>query len=405
MAASSFLDSEATFVQQSKEAGLSEQWIESLKTNGVATFAKLSFSISSPGTVATDDQINRFLGQMRPGVAPSISDMAAFKRILFESQTLMMHSFKATARGDDAAPKRMSAPERDSRLARQRNTLKGLDISGPLEPSHALYDMCAAMIEKNEIAYISPTKCLSRQQELMGSKPEKEIQLDSSKTALIVKEHSGVSEISISSDLSLYQALQRRTLALDLVGLATYDVMRKWIDRLFALYSESPAPGLQKVAQAQLLRADRQAFVRMSELFTGSLKAAVGAGRPLDAFIEKMESDMTVTYFMLPVPSSASSASAADKQEKDTKRPSNTGGKGNPAPKRFQKGSTKGNSKGKKRDPIPQQLKGMHSRTLQGEPICFGYNLGICKQGSACPRKQVCAVPNCYKNHPQTEHQ
>ena len=64
----------------------------------------------------------------------------------------MMHTFKAKARGDDATPKRMSARERDSRLAKQRNEVKGLDISGPLEPSHALYDMCAAMIEKNEIA-------------------------------------------------------------------------------------------------------------------------------------------------------------------------------------------------------------------------------------------------------------
>ena len=405
MAVASFLDSEATFVQQAKEAGLSAEWIDSLKTSGVATFAKLSFAITSPGTVASDDQINRFLGQMRHGVAPSISDMAAFKRILFESQTLMMHSFKATARGEDSAPKRMSAPERDSRLARQRTTLKGLDISGPLEPSHALYDMCAAMIEKNEIAYISPTKCLSRQQELMGSKPEKEIQLDASKTALIVKEQSGVNEISISSDLSLYQALQRRTLAFDLVGLATYDVMRKWIDRLFALYSQAPAPGFQKVSQAQLLRADRQAFVRMSELFTGSLKAAMGTVRPLDTYLEKMESDMTVTYFMLPVPSSQSSSQSVDKQEKDTKRPTAPGTKGNPSPKKFQKGASKGSSKGKKRDPIPQQLKGMHSRTPQGEPICFGYNLGTCKQGASCPRKHVCAVPNCYKNHPQTEHQ
>ena len=153
MAASSYLDSEATFSQQAKEAGLSEPWIDALKTNAVATFAKLSFAVTSPGVVATDDQINRFLGNMRVGVAPSIADMAAFKRILFGSQTLMMHSFKATARGDDAAPKKLSAPERDARLERQRQQLTGLDIAGPLEPSHTLYDLCASMIEKNEIAY------------------------------------------------------------------------------------------------------------------------------------------------------------------------------------------------------------------------------------------------------------
>ena len=106
MASSSLLDSEATFAQQSTEAGLGELWIEALKANSLATFAKLSFAITSPGVVVTDDQINTILGTMRRGVAPSIADLAAFKRVLFESQTLMMHSFKSTARGEDATPRK-----------------------------------------------------------------------------------------------------------------------------------------------------------------------------------------------------------------------------------------------------------------------------------------------------------
>jgi hypothetical protein len=266
------------------------------------------------------------------------------------------------------------------------------------------------MIQRNEIAYINPNRCLSRQQELMGAKPEKEIQLDATKTSLVVKEQSTHAEINISSDLALYQALQRRTLAMDLTGLASYEVMRKWIDRMFALYAQSPAPGFQKVTQAQLLRADRQAFVRFSEQFTGSLKSYAGAGRPLDPFIEKLESDMTVTYFMLPIPvSHGQSASSGDKVDKDKKWPeAPSGNKGQTGGNKFQKGTSKGaqkGSKGKKRDPVPQSLKGMYSRTPQGDPICFGYNLGSCKQGDSCPRKHVCAVPGCYKAQPQSEHQ
>ena len=149
--------------------------------------------------MATDDQITRFLGDLRPGVAPTIADRSAFKRILFESQTLMMHSFKATAKGEEALPKKLSAPERQARLERQRQELRGLDIQGPLEPSHALYDLCASMIEKNEVSCINPSKCLSRQQELMGTKPEKEIQLDSTKTALVVKEQNTTAEINMTS--------------------------------------------------------------------------------------------------------------------------------------------------------------------------------------------------------------
>ena len=237
------LDSEATFTQQAEEAGLSDVWLDALKHSSLATFAKLSFAVTSPGVVASDAQITAFLNDIRPNAAPTIADRAAFKRILFESQTLMMHSFKAVARGEESASKKLSAPERQARLERQRAQLSGLDISGPLEPSHALYDLCAGMIEKNEVMYISPSKCLSRQQELMGTKPEKEIQLDSTKTALVVKEQATVAEINITSDLSLHQAMQRRSLAMDLTGLVSYDIMRKWVDKLFSLYSQPPAPG------------------------------------------------------------------------------------------------------------------------------------------------------------------
>ena len=99
MASASFLDSEATFAQQAGDAGLSEAWVDALRTGTLAIFAKLSFAVTSPGVVAKGDQITRFLGDLRPGVAPTLADSSAFKRILFESQTLMMHSFKATARG------------------------------------------------------------------------------------------------------------------------------------------------------------------------------------------------------------------------------------------------------------------------------------------------------------------
>ena len=409
MATASILDSEATFVRQAEDAGLDQPWIEALQQNGVATFGKLSFAITSPGTVATDEQITRFLNTLRGGAAATIAELSAFKRLVFESQTLMMHSFKSTAKGDESAPKKMAAPEREARIARQREQLRGLDISGPLEPAHLLYDLCATMIERNEVAYINPNKCLSRQQELTGAKPEREIQLDATKTSLVVKEQNSSAEINISSDLALYQALQRRTLAMDLTGLASYEVMRKWVDRLFALYAQAPAPGFQKVTQAQLLRADRQAFVRISEQFKGSLKSMTAAGYPLDPFLEKLDSDMTVTYFLLPTPSShGAAATNADKTDKDKKRQEPPAGKGQFGTNKFHKGNTKGAPKGgknKNREPVPQALKGMHSRTPQGDPICFGYNLGTCRQGSSCSRKHVCVVPGCYKNHPQTEHQ
>ncbi len=249
------------------------------------------------------------------------------------------------------------------------------------------------MIEKNTVMYIyiyiSPSKRMSRPQELAGSKPEKEIQLDASKTSLVVKEQPSSTDISIASDLALFQAVQRRSLAMDLTGLATYEVMKKWTDRLFNIYSQSIAPGFQKISQAQLLRADRQAFVCLGELFTGSLK---------------LENDVTVTYFMLPLPIPHAKA---DPDDKGNKKRSDAALKqnDNATPIKPPKKTPKGAGKGKyKRDPVPPGLKGMHSRTPKGEPICFGYNLGSCSSAD-CKRKHVCAVPGCYKQHPQSEHQ
>ena len=101
MALSSILDSEAAFVQQAQEVGLTEPGIDALKNNSLARFAKLSFAITSPVSVASDEQVNRFLNTMRGGVAATIADLSAFKRLLCESQTLMMHRFKSVAKGDE----------------------------------------------------------------------------------------------------------------------------------------------------------------------------------------------------------------------------------------------------------------------------------------------------------------
>ena len=167
------------------------------------------------------------------------------------------------------------------------------------------------MIEKNHILYLSPSKCLSRQQELVGAKPEKELQLGSTKTGLVVKEQVSHHEISLSSDLALRQAIQRRTIAMALTQLVSYDVMRKWTDRLFAMYARVPASGFNKISQAQLLRADRQAFISLAEGFSGSLKNNTGVVKPLDALVARLETDVTVTYHMLPVPLGSSTSSSS----------------------------------------------------------------------------------------------
>lgn len=411
MTSTRITESTATFEQQAKDAGLGQPWIDDFKNANMNTLAKLCYAVTVPGTTPTDAQIATLFGDIRPGVVPTLADTTAMKRLIFESQTLMVYALKASVQGSDETVYKLAPAERRMRLEDQRTRLSGISISGPLEPAHSLYDLCASMIESNEIKYISPSKCLTRHQELQGQKPDKEIQLDATKSNLVVKEQPVAREINITSDLMLCQAMQRRALALDLVGLASFGTVMKWTDRMFELLARQPAPGFHQVSQAQLLRADRHSFLRMNELLTGTLKPQ-GAVKPMDALFTGLHTDVTVTYFMLPTMSGSSTDKAAS--DKTTDKPGNTGASndkkrpGNNNAAQAKQGQpakrNKGKGGGKARDPVPQALKGMHSRTPEGKAICFSYNLGKCDKGAACVRERVCCVPQCYGPHPQSEH-
>lgn len=89
-------------------------------------------------------------------------------RGFFLRHRLSIHNLKTVVKRDEGSARRMAPPECEARLARQRALLRGIDITGPLQPAHGLYDLCTSMIEKNEISYISPTRCLSTNRNLQG---------------------------------------------------------------------------------------------------------------------------------------------------------------------------------------------------------------------------------------------
>ena len=56
------------------------------------------------------------------------------------------------------------------------------------------------------------------------------------------------------------------------------------------------APGFARLTQAQVLRADRQAFVRMGEQVNGALKPQADGTKPLDGVIDALANDVSVWY-------------------------------------------------------------------------------------------------------------
>ena len=396
--ARNLLDSKAAFIKQCKDIGLSDQWTKALCDNDLGTLGKVAYAVSMPGQALQDELVSSFLENVRPNVVPTLSDLTAVKRLVFEAQTFQLASLKSTmTSGESEQAKKIAPAERAERIRRQRQQLVGLDLSGPLEAAFFLYDRFAAMLERDELEYIAPNKCLTRQQELSGDRPDKQIQLDSSKAGLVVKDAEHEKEVQLTSDLALQQAMVRRNLAMDLVGLASFSTMQRWTTRLFTMFQQAPAPGFQKVSQAQLLRADRQAFLRLNELSAGSLKPDATGKRALDDFIDSLHFDVSVTYFLLPIQNQSGSSPTSPPTGAPKRIIEH---QGTPPPKKQKKGG-KGRGKGGGRDPTPKGLRGGYTRTDDNRPICFNYNLNKCNDPS-CARVHVCTV--CRKAHPQTEH-
>ena len=301
MSTATILESEATFQVQAERAGLSAPYIGAVRASTLGTLGKLAYAVSTPGVAPSDAQINAFLDAMRPGVMPAVADVTAMKRIVFEAQTLTIANLRSSlVASDDSAAKKVAPAERSARITAQKNRLQGLDLSGPLEPSFWLYDSFSAMLDSGELKYIAPNKCLTRQQEIAGAKPEKLIKLDEHKSGLVVKDAAPEQEVSVTSDLALFQALCRRALAMDLVNIASYDTVMRWTNRMFTLYTQPSAPGFNKVSQAQLLRADRQSFLRLAEMVTDGFKVNAAGVLPLDDAFDRLHNDVTVSYHLLP---------------------------------------------------------------------------------------------------------
>ena len=108
MAATSILSSTAALESQCEKVGLSADWIKALKDASVDSLSKLSYSVTLPGTAATDKDIEDFAGKLRHGVALSLGDAAALKRLIFEAQTLTIADLRSSIQPGEEAQKKLA---------------------------------------------------------------------------------------------------------------------------------------------------------------------------------------------------------------------------------------------------------------------------------------------------------
>ena len=402
------MDSEAALRAKAEEHGLDAGLIASasLIGRGVNSISKLAYSITTPGVNPTEDQLRGLVDPSDPG-GVTLGALASIRRLVFESQTMSIHQVKMALENTESSKKPELVPaERHARIREQKTRLAGYDLTGPLECSHASYDVVGEMLQKDSVVYLPPTKFGTRSAEVAKDRPPKELIIDSS-SHLAVTTGRKEDRCNVNSDLLLSQAFTRRALACDLMGACSFAALEGWHPFLFRHLEHAPPSGYDHVTKEQLLRADKQGWIRLAEILP-SIKRLPDGSKPLDAAFAALRTECVI-FHLLPLPSTARKPPQSNKRRENAEEIDSGESHG-----KRRKGAKKGKGKGKGKkgknfeDRMPSEIKGMKSNTSTGERICWNYNLSnqkctFASAGGTCKRgKHVCM--KCEGAHPQYEH-
>ncbi|CAE7610463.1 unnamed protein product [Symbiodinium natans] len=445
-AMASAADSEAFFKEHAARVGMAEDVINKLVAQGIKTVSQAAYAASPPGQPLTDASVEALLTKI--GAAnPTLALVTQAKRLLFESQTMALSHLKSVVeQKPESIARHMPGAERHQRMTCQATRLAGIEIKNDLEPAHSVYDVIATMVEHSSIKYLHPSKIPTRQQELSQTKGTKELALDTSGASLTITEKASSAQAKLGTEMATYRAMQRRGLAFDLVGILSYKVHEKWLQKAFSRLQDPAIPGYAPVSLAQVLRADKALWLVLAQASIKLERAAPNADLATprcldDAFTKAMEA-AEVSFPLLPLPANAEAIFPGKGKGKGFggwKRQLPWDGKvGQPqklARSEFWGKGRKGKEKGGKnhgggkdpwgskegrrwnqwtregkgsQTPMPFKLRGGVAVTPQGEPICFGANLGECQDaplGGKCAKGwHVCCRPNCFGKHAFIDH-
>ena len=212
----SLVDSKAEFSRRAKEL-LGETFFPNIVAENIESFATLAFSVA--------DQPNHIDDGKLAGLAFSLQDLKN--------------------RGDPEASSAKTLPshEREHRRAEQVTRLKGVLLEGDVEPSHSLVDRAAAMLHDGVVRYIPPSVCVSRDAEVASVRRDKDF-LAIENGEITLKKKDWTVSADLGSEFKLQQALTRRGVALDRVGLLSFEVHERLVRNYFFMASRPAPPGL-----------------------------------------------------------------------------------------------------------------------------------------------------------------
>ena len=258
------------------------------------------------------------------------------------------------------------------------------------------------MMQQEVLTWIKPEDCTSRAQEIQSFKRDPKVSLDAAGN-LKISSKTINSTCTISSELDLRDAFQRRSLAMDQAKLCSFTEIERWVQHLFLSHERAQPSGFASMTLQQIIECDKQMFIRASNALVGSLQAEPGvAVTPLDKELKTLRTSSELMPYLMPMPVKSAPKAAPSKPDKRQQSDHED------RPNKWQKGKGKGKSKGSKGSAATiDNPQGCVAKTPDGKPLCFAYNKGICGFRGSGPRCQrgyhLCYKRGCHKPKPYHE--
>ncbi|CAJ1458379.1 unnamed protein product, partial [Effrenium voratum] len=359
------VDSRAAFEQRCQEIDSSGDLFRGLDSQNIRTFSQLAFISGTPQQPMNQDDFAQLSAQVF-GEGADLGVAANLRRLQFEATTLVIADLKSkVSSSSQPEATQLPAAEKAARKRDQRARLRGILAKGELEPSDALLDLAAGIVESNVVLWISPERCGKREDELLllNKNNRQVLSVD----ADTIKLSSAKPEVKadVGTELRLQWALQRRGLAFDSCLLVDWSVHEAWVQQLMTTLTRPSPQGYASVKVAQLMKADQQLWLLASDEGLPSLKPAADGVKPLNPVVEKLRVDPRVTMHLLPLPTHvAKESTVAEPKTKKASKVTKPSAK-DKAPLRF-----------KARGPrMPEELRPFQLQTATKQRICYGYNL------------------------------
>lgn len=140
-------------------------------------------------------------------------------------------------------------------------------MEGLNEPSNALIEECCQQFESRVLRYIEPTKCGSREAEIVSGKSDKKLRIDG--TNLTVKETKTNPDEAVNTAYNLALCLRRRGIAYEFANLISYSAHEQYAEKLLRHLSMDAPPNFAQTTIQQVLKADQQVSRTLDQTLQG----------------------------------------------------------------------------------------------------------------------------------------